>query len=96
MNTESCDCRRCPDPFEGEVKPGDFCWGADEEGDTRYLYIVLPSDNRPTAIKVHRGAPGGNRIWGWDGNEDKPTLAPSIDWSGRWHGHLVAGRLVSC
>ena len=38
------------------------------------------------------------QVWGWDGNEDKPTLTPSIHvFEGErtiWHGYATAGELV--
>lgn len=97
MNTESVDCRRVqyPLPHGAEVKPGDFSWGPDVDG-VRHLYICLPGENRMDAIRVQRGAPGGKRTWGWDGNEEKPTTQPSIHYVDHWHGYLRAGRLVSC
>lgn len=44
-----------------------------------------------------RGRDGGQRpSWTWDGNKEKPTLAPSIHSDKAkggcgWHGHLTAG-----
>ena len=46
-------------------------------------------------------APGENvtsdKCWGWDGNEDKPSLNPSIACgipkSSDWHGYMTSGRL---
>lgn len=37
-------------------------------------------------------------FWKWDGNEDAPTLSPSLQKTGkcRWHGHLVKGVFVPC
>lgn len=97
MNTQSIDCRRLPCPFPTrDLQPGDFCWGEANADGTRDLYIVLPGEKNPDAIRVQRGAPGGNRVWGWDGNEDQPTLQPSIHYVGHWHGYLRAGRLESC
>ena len=32
--------------------------------------------------------------WGWDGNEDAPTLTPSIHAVGAWHGWVQNGELV--
>lgn len=36
--------------------------------------------------------------WEWDGNEQAPTLSPSINCNGNggcgWHGHMKAGKLV--
>lgn len=73
-------------------RPGDFCFD-----DDRYtLYIWIPGMSGPDAIRIQKGQPGGARIWGWDGNEDKPTLTPSILSPNEWHGYLRNGRLESC
>lgn len=90
MNTQSIDTRRVP--FGSMAQPGDYCF--DEERET--LYVWLPGCGGPDALKIQRGAPGGERVWGWNGDEEKPTLTPSIHDVGRWHGYLTAGRLVSC
>ena len=105
MNTESVDLRRVKVPVEAGTKlaPGDFAWdfdspelGGDRKAETAHIYVALPGEGGGwSAIKVRRGAPGGERVWGWDGNEDKPTLTPSIHMPGVWHGWLRAGRLVS-
>lgn len=34
--------------------------------------------------------------WEWDGNEEKPTLKPSVHTRGHWHGWIKNGRMVSC
>jgi Family of unknown function (DUF6527) len=97
-NKQSVDCRLIGDVFPEPpivLEAGQFCWGPEQNGE-RTLYIVLPSFDYPDALTVRRGAPGGNRVWGWDGNEEKPTLQPSIHVIGRWHGYLTAGRLQSC
>lgn len=96
-NRDSCDCRRVPNPLPAEhiTRPGDFSWDSEADG-KRYLYLCLPGSTHMEAIKVKRGAPGGNRVWGWDGNEETPTIEPSIHAVGSWHGYLRAGRLVSC
>ena len=88
MNTESIDCRKVK--FGEMEHRGDFCI----DGDT--LYVWLPGGVGPDAIKFRCGAPGADRVWEWDGNEDKPTLTPSIHAPGQWHGWMRAGRLVSC
>lgn len=38
---------------------------------------------------------GGTAQWGWDGNRNKPTLTPSVNCSGCWHGYIRAGRCVN-
>lgn len=108
MNTESVNARRITNPSEianGEQQPGDFAWefdfthfphGAKPTDERLTLYFCLPGEKRWSPIHVQRGGPGGERVWGWDGNFDKPTVTPSIHWVDHWHGHLVAGRFVSC
>lgn len=98
-NYDSVDCRRFYGPHfpaGALLHPGDFMWGEPEADDWRTLYIVLPGFTQPDAINVKKGdyylGLGG---WGWDGNEDKPTLSPSLHWKGYWHGMLKAGRLES-
>lgn len=104
---DSCDCRRIKLPREdgeaGATKPGDFAWDTDLPGATaeekaaphRTLYLHVPGAGHWSAWPVHRGGTDGPRVWGWDGNEDKPTLAPSLWHQGVWHGHLLAGYLKS-
>ena len=97
MNTESVDCVRLSGVLfpERVIEPGEFVW-AESRDLKRTLYIVLPGECHPCAIPCQKGPPGGDRVWGWDGNEEKPTLDPSINYVGHWHGWLRAGRLVSC
>lgn len=90
MNTESIDCRKAE--YGVLEKPGDFCFDRDFET----LYIWLPGMKGPDSLRIQKGEPGGVRIWGWDGNEEKPTIKPSIHALGEWHGFLQNGKLVSC
>ena len=61
-----------------------------------HIYLWLPGAQGPDALRIQKGGPGGDRVWGWDGNVDKPTLTPSIHDVDHWHGWLQTGRLVSC
>jgi hypothetical protein len=98
VNTESVDCRRVNYP----VKMDSFTGGLEKVGDFTFddnfshIYIWVPGCSGPDALAIQKGNPGGPRVWGWDGNEDKPTLTPSINALNQWHGYLKAGRLVSC
>lgn len=99
MNTQSVNCLRVPYPLPigHQVKPGDFSWSPEREVDGhRYLYVCLPGDTHLCAIRCHRLDRGIEREWHWDGNEEKPTLAPSLLVPGLWHGYLRKGRLESC
>lgn len=35
-------------------------------------------------------------LWTWDGNQENPTITPSINVIGRWHGYLTNGKLITC
>lgn len=90
MNTETIPTRNVQ---SGEIeKPGDFKFSDERD----YIYIALPGMRHPDALQIQKGAPGGDRVWGWDGNEESPTLTPSIHDVGNWHGYLKAGLLESC
>lgn len=90
MNYESIDCRRVH--FGEMERPGDFTFS----DDFQTIYIWLPGINSPDAISIRKGAPGGERVWGWDGNEIFPSLQPSIHCLGVWHGYMRNGKLESC
>ena len=32
-------------------------------------------------------------FWGWDGNKESPTISPSINVIGQWHGWFRNGKL---
>ena len=76
-------------------KAGDFYW--DLRDGKRELLIAIPwphSDRTlwcPWPIKP-ASTPGG-QSWEWDGNEDAPTLNPSLNWVGVWHGYMRSGEL---
>lgn len=97
--------------FENREK-GTFCWTTTVVEDNgveykcRSLSHVLPSGDCgticiepvPEQIKerIKHGNPPKAHTWTWDGNEEKPTLSPSVWLKGRWHGYFRAGRMESC
>ena len=84
--------------------PGTFCWLVDGELRSLYLFLPGPAGVSRWPIWPHR-LPNGH-YWRWDGNEDQPTLSPSLHVIERtleregvpdktlWHGHVRGGRLV--
>ncbi len=86
MNTESVQCNK----VDVISKPGDFKFS--EERD--YLYIWIPGTTGPDAIPISNLKHPRN--WLWDGNEDSPSLSPSLHCVGEWHGYLTSGYLQSC
>jgi len=95
MNTESVNCRRVAD-YDSVEGPGDFYFKPVQgmNGET-CLYVMLPGRTF-ICIGVARGPSTAPKVWGWDGNEDTPTLTPSIHAIDHWQGFLTAGRLQSC
>jgi hypothetical protein len=46
---------------------------------------------------INVGEKDGAKVWGWNGDEDRPTATPSININmGHWHGYLTAGVFRSC
>lgn len=94
MNTESCDMIRCSDDdavLDGP--PGSF-YIADTEGG-KVMWLKLP-DGAASAINLRPYKPDIGASWEWDGNENKPTLTPSVHRVGSWHGFIRNGRMESC
>lgn len=87
---------------------GDFFWIRDAAGEPTHICLAIPGNEGGSVvpIPVVRGAQTEEPFrWGWDGNEEHPTLAPSI-WRNRstpehpnvpneWHGMLENGQLRS-
>lgn len=40
--------------------------------------------------------PHASPSWEWDGNNEAPTLKPSVHHVGHWHGWLTGGVWLSC
>lgn len=75
-------------------KAGEFSWHLKTDG-ARYLYFCCPT---PSAclhgLPVHAMS---RTRWNWDGNDDKPSLTPSVQClvdGCRWHGYITNGELV--
>lgn len=72
---------------------GDWCF---IENDTR-IGIRFPNGSERGDLSffpiANNPLPNG-ACWTWDGNRDAPTISPSINVVGVWHGWLKAGKLV--
>ena len=112
MQFRSCAMRRVQLPTPGALvndgEDGDFIWGTVEHPgkvDVLTLWVMVPCIWRIHGIPVYRAGEQPPAIeqncWEWDGDEDKPTLNPSISTSNIrgeqvWHGFVRAGRLEAC
>jgi len=86
-----------------DLAAGDACWQFDDAG-RRTLCLCLPLPKRHPNLPwswvysqwtiEHRNS--CNAQWSWDGNENAPTLTPSLHAVGVWHGFVTAGKLVEC
>lgn len=61
----------------------------------RYLWFkCLGPCGKITPLPLRPVIAASGDSWEWDGNEDAPTLSPSINHTGCWHGWLRAGVFV--
>lgn len=91
------------------ARPGMFFWGVGiatkkgKEKRYRLCWHILPDGSLgsipiepiPDCARAHWTHGGKCHTWQWDGNEDRPTLRPSVHFRGHWHGHFTAGRMRS-
>lgn len=85
INTDSIDCRKVE--FGKMEQPGDFTFDEDH----KTIYIWLPGIPGPDALAIQKNREGPERVWNWNGDENMPTLSPSIHCPGLWHGYLKKG-----
>lgn len=85
---------------EADAKPGTFCWrnrGATEYSVAhRYLMYVCPRDKGYCGVPIRPGQLPNGAGWIHDGNDDKPTLTPSVNCVGGcgWHGFITNGEMT--
>lgn len=80
------------------IQPGDFEIASDEAGQ-RWFWFKCPGpcgQVSPLALRPVVKVRDGQHSWEFDGNADKPTLNPSINHVGCWHGWLRAGVFTEC
>lgn len=76
-------------------RAGDFCWQVGDEG-KRTLVLIIPAPNGNTCYSrwTINHANGDGCQWSWNGDNDIPTLTPSLHAVGIWHGWVRDGHLV--
>ncbi len=78
-------------------RAGDFYWSYNEV--RRWIGLAVPSQDGFifNMLPVIKGRYDKDKIgWGWDGNEDLPSLTPSLHAVGDWHGHVKKGVMKEC
>ena len=86
-------CATLEDLYDnGEL--GDWAFPA---GDDSHIFIRLPRPGTDrgevSAIPLSDTPLPDVDDWQWDGNREAPTLTPSINWVGVWHGYMRSGKL---
>ncbi len=86
------------DEFRATKQPGSFFVtepGSDRE---QFFWYRCPCGcGRQGALSVGNGfKPADPPSWLWDGSLEAPTLTPSIDHRGHWHGWLISGEWKVC
>lgn len=76
--------------------PGDFALSLDQNGKAAAMIYQCPCGCGIVGRLRFRGSDSGvHPSWEFDGNEAAPTLKPSVDHVGHWHGWLTAGEWKS-
>lgn len=90
--------RRRGADFGGKfLQRGDFYWHRDPSTNHRTLVLAVPHKNKLGYLYTewsidHKNESGAQ--WSWNGDEDKPTLTPSLHAIGVWHGKVTDGMMV--
>ncbi len=82
------DDGKCPD-----LAPGSAQWTVEGQYSRSLIFICPCGCSKVRIVPVK-----GDRKWNWDGNQELPTLTPSILIMGEcgWHGFLTAGEWRTC
>lgn len=75
--------------------PGAFRFLTRDDGGQAMRLVCPGWCNAALTLSIR--LPGGTgEGWEWNGSTELPTLSPSLNHVGCWHGHLVAGVLTEC
>lgn len=85
-----------PGTMPGYERQGQFEVCAEPSGQRRFWFVCPGHCKSLTAIALRPVVDGSNQSWELSGDLDAPTLQPSINHIGCWHGWLTNGEFVSC
>lgn len=89
-------------PFGGDdplgPKQGEFEIKTEPSGQRRFWFMCPGPCKGMSALALRPVVDSSydKQSWEFDGNEDSPTLTPSILHVGCWHGWLTAGEFKEC
>lgn len=77
-------------------RQGQFDIATEPSGQRRFWYVCPGKCKSLSAIAIRPVVDGSAQSWDWDGNMVSPTLTPSINHVGCWHGWLTGGKFIGC
>lgn len=89
-----------PDGYQirKDVPAGTFAFLTNQSGEIAAIDYICPCGCGAHGCLTIRKKGGDSPSWLWDGNEETPTLEPSIQRKAgcRWHGYLTKGVWRTC
>lgn len=85
--------------FADKRLPGSFWLSAPDADDglQRFWYCCPCGCGRTAPLLVGNGfKPVNGPSWNWNGSASEPTLTPSVNHKGHWHGWLRGGYWEAC
>lgn len=96
MKFDSCTMKKVADEAAVRAgKPGSFCIVDIEEHGAKFRRLWAHFPDGTVGAFALEPAPAEAIPWPWNKNEKKPTLHRRVKLTGRWHGRVLAGRIVS-
>jgi hypothetical protein len=80
--------------IESQAVQGSFDVRAEPSGQRRFWFVCPGACKSLSAIALRPVVDGSPQSWDFDGNMQAPTLSPSINHVGCWHGWLRNGEFV--
>lgn len=84
------------DEAKAQTVPGQFEVITEPSGQRRFWFVCPGPCRRMSAIALRPVVDGSSQSWEFDGDLAAPTLQPSINHVGCWHGWLTGGEFKGC
>ncbi|MCZ8310962.1 MAG: DUF6527 family protein [Magnetospirillum sp.] len=78
------------------LKRGEFCYHRDEIGVIKWITFWPLDCGTWLTVSILPNRQANGHSWTLTGPEDAPTLHPSVNANGIWHGFLTAGVAKAC
>lgn len=77
-----------------DIERDEFCYRRDPDGRVKWLFFWPWNSSAPLAAAIHpqRNALGAS--WRLTGSLERPTMEPSVDATGVWHGFIIDGSAI--